>query len=85
MLVFVALCAAIGIPSHLAGVAYRSGNAMLLGGCLAILIPALIALIYLFVPQWGGKFQDRVVQRLYAGEGDVAFHIPDDRPSAGFE
>jgi hypothetical protein len=76
IMVLVVLYAAIGGPSYLAGGAYRSGNMLLFWVSIAVLVPALGAVIYLSVPKWGGKFQDRVVRRLYAKEGNVAFSVP---------
>ncbi len=73
MIIFLVLCAAISGPSFLAGVAYRNGNMLLFWVSIAALIPASGALIYLSVPRWGGKLQQRVFQRLYAKEGNVAF------------
>ena len=74
-IVFVALSAMIGGASLLAGVAYRSGSMPLLCVAIALLLSAIGAVIYLSVPKWGGKFQERVVQRLYASEGNVAFSV----------
>ena len=79
LIIFSLLCAAIAGPSYLAGEAYRSGNMLLFWVSIAVLVPALGALIYLSVPKWGGKLQDRVVQRLYAKEGNVAFSPPKQR------
>ncbi len=64
--------AAIAGGSYLAGEAYRSGNTPLLWGAIALLIPASVALIYLSIPKLSAKFQHRVLQRLYAREGNVA-------------
>jgi hypothetical protein len=76
MVFFVALSAAIGGPSYLAGEAYRSGNMPLFWASIALLVPAFAALIYFSNPFWGGRLMERVVQRLYAGEGRVAFSCP---------
>ena len=73
MVIFLVLCAAIGGPSILAGVAYRSGNMLLFWASIAVLFPVLGVLIYVSVPRWGGKLQQRLVQHLYAKEGNVAF------------
>ncbi|KKK58579.1 hypothetical protein LCGC14_3042990, partial [marine sediment metagenome] len=51
-------------------------NMPLFWAAIAVLVPALGAVIYLSVPKWGGKLQQRVVQRLYAGEGNVALSAP---------
>ena len=76
MIVFVLLFAAIGGPSYLAGEAYRSGNMPLFWVSIAMLVPALAALIFLSAPRWGGKLQERLVGRLYGKEGNVAFSPP---------
>jgi len=82
MMIFVVLYAAIGGPSYLAGVAYRSGNMLLFWASIAVLVPAVGAIIYLSVPAWGGKFQRRLVGRLYAKEGNVAFSPTSGRAKA---
>lgn len=79
MIIFLALFAAIAGPSYLAGEAYRAGNMLLFWGCIAVLVPATGALLYLSVPRWGGKLQERIVKRLYAKEGSVAFSPPSRR------
>ncbi len=76
MIVFLLLSAAIGGPSYLAGVAYRSGAMPLFWVSIALLVPASGALIYLSTPRCGGKLMEGVVQRLYAKEGHVAFSPP---------
>ena len=76
MVFFLALSAAIGVPSYLAGAAYRHGNMPLLWICVAADLLAAGAIVYFAVPQWGGRFQESVVRRLYAGEGNVAFSVP---------
>lgn len=73
LIISLVLCVAIGGPSYMAGEAYRSGNMLLFGVSIAVLVPALVALVFLSVPRWGGKFQERLVQRLYAKEGNAAF------------
>ena len=79
MIIFLALSAAIGGPSYLAGEAHRSGNMPLFWGCLAVIAVASAALTYFSVPHWGGKLQERIVQRLYASEGKVALSPPAQR------
>lgn len=76
MVVFVVLCAAIGVPSYLAGQAYRSGNIPLFWGSIVMLVPAVAAVICFSVPQLGGRLQERVVQRLYDRDGSVGFSPP---------
>ena len=77
--IFLALFAAIGGPSYLAGEAYRSGNMLLFLVSIAVLVPALGTVVYLSVPRWGGKLLERVVQRLYAKEGKVVLSLPSAR------
>jgi hypothetical protein len=76
MVIFLVLTAAIGFPSYLAGIAWRSGNMPLLIGCLVVLVLALAALFYISVPRWGGPLQERIVARLYAKEGNASFSVP---------
>jgi hypothetical protein len=76
LMVFVLLSVAIAGTSFLGGMAYRTGNMLLLCASIAVLVPALAAVVYLSVPRWGGKLQERVVQRLYAKEGSVALSAP---------
>lgn len=82
LVIFVLLAAAIGGPSYFAGEAYRSGNMLVFWASIALLVPALVALTYLSIPQWGGKLQERVIQHLYAKEGKVAFSQPSERKKA---
>ncbi len=79
MIIFVVLSVAIGGSSYLAAVAFLSGSMPLLLLSIALFMSAIGALIYLSVPKWGGKFQQRVVQRLYAREGNVALSAPGER------
>ena len=72
LMIHMANFAAIAGGSYLAGEAYRSDNTPLLWGAIALLIPASVALVYLSVPKLSVKFQHRVIQRLYAREGNVA-------------
>lgn len=63
------LFAAIAGPSYYGGEAYRAGQWPLFLVCIAVIIAALAAMAYLAVPWWGGKLVERVIERLYAGEG----------------
>jgi hypothetical protein len=76
MVAFVGLFLAISVPSYFGGQAYRSGNAVLLWVCIAILVPAMGATVFLSVPGWGGAWIERVTRRLYAREGDVSLCLP---------
>lgn len=69
--IFLALCLAIGGPSYFGGMAYRDGNWPIVCLCIAILIIALAATVYISVPWWGGKLLERITKRIYAGEGNV--------------
>jgi len=76
MVVFLALYLMLGGSSYLAGVAYRAGQWPLYWGCLAIVIVAVAAVLYLSVPWWGGKLIERLIERLYASEGGVQLAPP---------
>lgn len=72
MVIFLLLCAALGVPSYLAGQAYRSGNMVTFGVCIAACVAACVAIIYFSVPRWGGKQMEQMAKRLYGKEGQVA-------------
>ncbi|MEZ6070603.1 MAG: hypothetical protein R3C10_10085 [Pirellulales bacterium] len=55
IVIFVALFAAIGIPSHFAGEALRAGNTPVLWVALAALAVAAVAMVFLATPRWGGN------------------------------
>ncbi len=76
MIVFVVLFAAIAGGSYFAGEAYRSGNTLLFWALIPVLVLASAAVIYFSIPVWGGKLMERMVQRLYAKEGNVALSAP---------
>jgi hypothetical protein len=71
LVVFALLSCAISVPSYWGGKAYREGNTTLLVICVSVLIPALVATIYLSIPRWGGRRLQRLAERLYAREGQV--------------
>ena len=77
MAVFIVLSAAIGIPSRLAGEAYRDGNMVAFWVCVAFVAIALGALIWFSIPVWGGRWLARVAQRLYRGEGNASLAVPE--------
>ena len=79
MIIFLLLLAAIAGPSYLAGEASRAGNTLLFWAAIAMLVPAVGAVIYFSVPRWGGMFVERLAQRLYAKEGSVSFEAPGSR------
>lgn len=76
LLIFLILAGAIGLPSYLAGYAYRSGNIPLLAACMGVLAVAVTALFYMAIPSWGGRRMDELAQRLYAKEGAVTIGGP---------
>lgn len=65
--------------SCLAAVSYRDGQWLLFGACMAMLAVAMAATIYISVPRWGSKLQERIVGRLYAKEGSVQLGPPPTR------
>ncbi len=71
LVIFLILSAAIGGPSYFGGMAYRDGQWIIFWVCIAILIVALAATVYLSVPWWGGKLLERITKQIYAGEGNV--------------
>jgi hypothetical protein len=83
MLVFVGLSLAISGGSWLAGWAYMTGNAVLLGGCIAFLILTLVVLAWFSMPRWGGKWLAEYASRAYAEEGRVALPCSSARPRRG--
>jgi hypothetical protein len=76
LVIFVALCVAIGGGSCLAAWAYRSGNRLLFAASLVLLVLAIAADIYFSIPRWGGKRMEQIAKRLYAREGEVAVANP---------
>ena len=71
LVVFALLNVAIGVPSYFAGIAYRNGNTILLVVCIAVLVVAVAATIYISVPRWGGRLLQRFSEKLYSREGRV--------------
>jgi hypothetical protein len=69
--VFLLLWIAISVPSYWGGVAYRSGDTLLLAICLVALVFAVMAMIYVSIPRWGGRRLEQIGQKLYANEGRV--------------
>ena len=72
MLIFVGLCVTLGGSSLLAGM----DQWLLFGVSMVLLVAAVAATVYLSTPRWGGKLQERVVERLYAKEGTVRLAPP---------
>jgi hypothetical protein len=79
MALFVVLCGAIGIPSYLAGGAYRAGNMVGFWVCIAALLLAFEAVVWFSIPVWGGRWMERTAERLYAREGSVTLAVPETR------
>lgn len=75
LLVFAALSAGISILSYAGGVAYRDGNQLLFWTCMAALVPVLVAVIYMSVPKWGGRWLEALTGHLYS-EGNVSISVP---------
>lgn len=75
LLVFAALSAGISTLSYAGGVAYRDGNQVLLGTCMAALVPVLAAVVYISIPKWGGRRLEALTGRLYS-EGNVSIAVP---------
>ncbi len=71
MAIFLLLFLGISGPSYLAGKTYRAGNMFAFWICIFVLVMAYVALIYLCVPKWGGKFIERISRRLYGKEGVI--------------
>jgi hypothetical protein len=67
---------AIFVPSYFGGKAYRAYDWPIFWACMAIVIAAVAATVYISVPRWGGKLADRITKRLYAGEGSVQLTPP---------
>jgi len=60
------------------GFAYRSGARVAFWACVAGLIPAHIALVWLAMPRWGGRWLQRTADRYYGKEGEVT--VRSERP-----
>jgi hypothetical protein len=73
---FVLLFLAISVPSYWGGIAYRSGNTSVFIACLAVVIVAMAATIYVAVPRWGGRRMQQVAELIYAREGSVTLSAP---------
>src|SRR3954465_4424342 len=69
--VFLLLWVAISLPSYWGGVAYRRGNPVVFAICLVVVLCALLATLYISVPDWGGRRLQKVGEKLYAKEGRV--------------
>ena len=69
MVMFLLLCAAIALPSYWGGVAYRNGNMYTFAVCLAGVLLAMAALIWLAIPKWGAKKLHEFAMGLYGKEG----------------
>ena len=76
MVIFVAIYVTLGGSSWLAGIAYRTDQWLLFGVSVVLLVASLAATVYISVPRWGGKLQERVIKRLYAKEGTVRLAPP---------
>jgi len=77
LLIFSCIFAGIAIPSYFGGKAYRAGNTVLFWICIFVSAIAMISLFFFCVPKWGGKFIERISQRLYGAEGTVLIAGPE--------
>lgn len=76
LVIFLLMCA-VGWPLwYLMGEAYRAGNMVLFWVCIGCVVPWLAAVVYLSIPRWGGKLQERIVQRLFGSAGHVTIAVP---------
>ena len=76
MVIFVVLFLMMGGFPILAILAYRSGQWIPFGLCILMIVAAMAATLCLSVPRWGGKLQERLIERLYAKEGTVRLGPP---------
>ena len=77
LVIFSCIFAGIAIPSYFRGKAYRAGNTVLFWICIFVSAIAMISLFFFCVPKWGGKFIERISQRLYGREGTVSISEPE--------
>jgi hypothetical protein len=75
--VFILLCAAIGLPSHFAGGAYLAGNMVGFWLCIAALVLAVGAGVWFAVR--GDRWMERTAERLYGREGRATVAGPQTR------
>ena len=62
--------------SACAGLTWREGKMGLFWACMVWVGVSTVALVYFSVPWWGGKAQEWIVQKVYAGDGYVAVDAP---------
>ena len=65
------------ISAHFGGRAYRAGNMVIFWICVFVSSIAMISVFFFSVPRWGGKFIERISQRLYGREGNVLISGPE--------
>jgi amino acid transporter len=75
--IFSCIFAGIAIPSYFGGKAYRAGNMVLFWICIIVTAIAMISCLFFSIPKWGGKFIERISQRLYNREGNVLISVPE--------
>jgi hypothetical protein len=63
----------------LAVLAYRGEHWIPFGLCIAMIVVAMAATLYLSVPRWGGKMLERLNERMYAKDGSVQLAPPQSR------
>ena len=76
IIIIVVLYLGISGGSYFGAFAWREGNLGLFWACMAWLGASMVGVICFAVPRWGGKAMQRIVQRLYAGDGAVALDCP---------
>jgi len=76
LIVFVVLFLGIAGGSYFGALALREGYMGLFWACMGWLGASMVGTVYLATPWWGGKAIERIVQRLYAGDGSVALDVP---------
>ena len=76
LLVFSALSAGIGGLSYAGGAAYRDGNLLLFWICMAALVAVGAMVVYMSVPQWGGRKLESFTSQMYR-EGNASLSVPE--------
>jgi hypothetical protein len=79
MVIFLILYLAMGGLPVLGILAFRGEHWFLFGLCIVAVLVAIAATVFLSVPRWGGKWIERLTERLYAKEGNVRLAAPQTR------
>ncbi len=75
LVIFLLLCATGGPLWYLVGEGYRYGNMGLFWGSIAGVVLWAAAVVYMSIPRWGGKLQERIVRRLFGSAGHVTIGV----------